>query len=201
MYNEPLTLEMLQRMHVAKNRKEAHQKMIDDAQVEAKEQVRKPQQQNKYINKVQASSRPQLPMPILTVAVENLQKFHKALLDSRANANIMPLSIYNTQHNKAKSESQDYLYNFQRQSITSHGNAFINIYFQGLLCKTNFQIMDCKEDSTIILDKPWIVLHQCELNFATTCIIFSLHNHQLSTPMKTEHWHQGYMINQLKRMG
>ena len=35
-YNESLTLEMLQRMHAAKNRKEAHQQMIDDAHVEAK---------------------------------------------------------------------------------------------------------------------------------------------------------------------
>ena len=35
-YNEPLTLEMLNRMHAAKNRKEAHQQMIEDAQAKAK---------------------------------------------------------------------------------------------------------------------------------------------------------------------
>ena len=34
-YHEPLTLEILQRMHASKNRKEAHQQMIDDAQAKA----------------------------------------------------------------------------------------------------------------------------------------------------------------------
>ena len=34
---EPLTLEMLSRMHAARNKKEAHQQMIQDAQEEAKE--------------------------------------------------------------------------------------------------------------------------------------------------------------------
>ena len=44
--------------------------------------------------------------------------------------------------------------------------------------------MDCGEDSTIIFEKPWIVHHQCQLNFATSQIIFSLNNHQFSTPIK-----------------
>ena len=36
-YNEPLTLDMLNRMHVAKNKKEAYQRMIKEAQKEVKE--------------------------------------------------------------------------------------------------------------------------------------------------------------------
>ena len=36
-YNEPLTMDMLNRLHAAKNRKEAHQKMVQEAQEEAKE--------------------------------------------------------------------------------------------------------------------------------------------------------------------
>ena len=36
-YNEPLTLDMLNRMHATKNRKETHQRMIKEAQEEAKE--------------------------------------------------------------------------------------------------------------------------------------------------------------------
>ena len=38
-YNKFLTLEMLNRMHVAKNRKEAHQQMIDEVQAKAKKRV------------------------------------------------------------------------------------------------------------------------------------------------------------------
>ena len=62
-------------MHVAKNMKEAHQQMINDAQVEAKEWVQKLRQKPKYINKVQDSSKPQLLMPIIMVVVESLHKF------------------------------------------------------------------------------------------------------------------------------
>ena len=71
MYNEPLTLEMLQRMHSAKNKKEAHQQMIDDVQTKAKECVQKIRQKQSYINNEQTSSKPQLPMPILMVAVKS----------------------------------------------------------------------------------------------------------------------------------
>ena len=64
-YNDPLTLEMLNRMHVAKKKKEAHQQMIEDAQAEAKECVQKLQRKHRYINKVQSSSH--LPKPAITV--------------------------------------------------------------------------------------------------------------------------------------
>ena len=71
-YNEPLTLDMLNRMHAAKNKKEAHQKMIKEAQEEAKEQVQKLRNKHKYINKVETSSH--LPQPIIKVAVEAMHK-------------------------------------------------------------------------------------------------------------------------------
>ena len=113
-YHGPLTLKMFQRMHATKNTKEAHQQMIDDVQVEAKEWVQKLHQKKLYINNVQTSSKLQLPMPILTVAVESQHYFHEALLDSSADANILTISIYNHLCNKAKLESQDHLYNFQK---------------------------------------------------------------------------------------
>ena len=56
-------------------------------------------------------------------------------------------------------------------------------YIQGLPCKTYFQVMDCREDSTIILGKPWIVQHQCQLNFAKGCILFSLAHKTINLPM------------------
>ena len=140
-YKEPLTLEMLSRMHAAKNRKEAQQKMIKDAQEEAKERVRKLCNKHRYINKVKTSS--DLPEPVIQVAVEAMHKCHEALLDSRADANILPLSIFQQLKNKAKVESDECLYNFQRQKVTSYGRAFVNLYIQGLTSKTYFQVVDC----------------------------------------------------------
>ena len=119
---------MLQRMHAAKNGKEAHQQMIDDVQAKAKECVQKPCQKLLYINNIQTSSKPQLPMAILTVVVESQHNSHEAFLDSSANANILPISIYNLLCNKAKLESQDSLYNFQKKLVANHGTASINIY-------------------------------------------------------------------------
>ena len=154
-YNEPLTLDMLNRMQAAKNIKEAHQRMIEEAQDEAKERVWKLHNKHKYINKVATSSH--LPQPVITVAVEAMHKKHEALLDSGKDANILPLSIFHTLKNKAKAESTEHLYNFQRQRVTPHGSAFVNLYIQGLPCKTDFQVVNCGKDNTIILGKPWIM--------------------------------------------
>ena len=88
-----------------------------------------------------------------------MHKQHEALLDFGANANILPLLMFQTLKNKAKVESNECLYNFKRQKVTSHGGAFVNLYIQGLPSKTYFQVVDCGEDSTIILGKPWIVQH------------------------------------------
>ena len=125
------------------------------AQDKAKERVRKLHNRHRYINKVKTSS--DLPEPIIQVAVEAMHKHHEALLDSGADANILPLSIFQQLKNKAKVESDECLYNFQRQKVTSYGGAFVNLYVQELPSKTYFQVVDCGQDSTIILGKPWIV--------------------------------------------
>ena len=117
--------------------------------------MRKLHNKHRYINKVATSSNH--PQPIIKVAVEAMHNQHEALLDSGADANILPLSIFHTLKNKAKVESTKRLYNFQRQRVTPHGSAFVNLYIQGLPCKIYFQVVDCGEDSTIILGKPWIV--------------------------------------------
>ena len=44
-------------------------------------------------------------------------------------------------------------------------------------------MVDCGEDSTIILGKPWIVQHQCQFNFANGCISFSLAHKKINLPM------------------
>ena len=71
-YNEPLTMDMLNRLHAAKNRKEAHQIMVQEAQEEAKEQVRKLYNKHRYINKVKTFSN--LLEPIILAAVEAMHK-------------------------------------------------------------------------------------------------------------------------------
>ena len=112
-----------------------------------------------------------------------MHKHHEALLDSGADANILPLSIFQQLKNKAKVESEECLYNFQRQRVTSYGGAFVNLYIQGLPSKMYFQVVDCGQDSTIILGKPWIVQHQCQLNFAKGRILFSLAHKKINLPM------------------
>ena len=44
-------------------------------------------------------------------------------------------------------------------------------------------MVDCGQDSTIILGKPWIVQHQCQLNFAKGRILFSLAHKKINLPM------------------
>ena len=136
---------------------------------------------HRYINKVKTYSN--LPEPVIQVAVEAMHKQHEALLDSGADANILPLSLFQILKNKAKVESYECLYNFQKQRVTSHGSAFVTLYIQGVTCKIYFQVVECGEDSIIILGKPWIVQYQCQLNFAKGRILFSLAHKKINLPM------------------
>ena len=65
---------MLSRMHAARNKKEAQQKMIQDAQEEGKERVWKLRNKHKYINKVTTYS--DLPKPVIQAAVEAMHNQH-----------------------------------------------------------------------------------------------------------------------------
>ena len=103
--------------------------MIEEAQEEAKERVQKLRNKHRYINKVATSSH--LPQLVIKVVVEAMHNQHEALLDSRVDANILPLFIFHTLKNKAKVECTKHLYNFQRQRVNPHGSAFVNLYIQG----------------------------------------------------------------------
>ena len=92
--------------------------------------MRKLRNKHRYINKVKTYL--DLPEPVIQVAVEAMHKQHEALLDLGADVNILPLSIFQNLKNKAKVESDECLYNFQRQKATSYGGAFVNLYIQGL---------------------------------------------------------------------
>ena len=139
------------------------------------------------MNKVQSASYSTFPTPSITISVESPRNRHEALLDSRADANIMPLSVYHKLCNKAKSESTAHLYNFQKQQVSTQGEAKIQIFYEGVSLTAKFQLVDCHSDPTIILGKPWIVKHACTLNFALSRMQFTIDGHQFSTPMKKPH--------------
>ena len=61
-------------MHAAKNRKEAHHRMIKEAHEEAKERVQKLCNKHRYINRMKTYSN--LPEPVIQVAVEAMHKQH-----------------------------------------------------------------------------------------------------------------------------
>ena len=68
--------------------------------------MRKLRNKHRYINKVKTFSN--LPELVIQVAVEAMHKQHEALLDSGADANILPLSIFQTLKNKDKVESNEW---------------------------------------------------------------------------------------------
>ena len=183
-YNEPLTDDMLERMHAAKNRKEAQEKLKEDAQLEAKERIKRIRAKRLYINNVRTASTFSFPAPIINIAVESPLNKHDALLDSGADANIMPLAIYNRLRNKSKMATASILYNFQRTETESHGEACISITFEGASSLTNFHIVDCNSEDTLILGKPWIIEHRCTLNFADSRLQFKIANTHFSVPMR-----------------
>lgn len=110
--------------------------MKEDAQIEAKERIKRIREKRLYINKAQTASTSILPSPIITIAVETPLNKHDALLDSGADINIMPLTIYNRLRNKSKVASSSKIYNFQRNATQSQGEASISITFEGASLQT-----------------------------------------------------------------
>ena len=120
-YHEPLTDEMLSRLHAAKNRKTAHEEMVKATQEEAHARAQKLKQKRLYINNVKSASTTLTTSPTMPIGIEVEANLHNALLDSGADANIMPSSVYNRLRNKTTSVAQQTLYNFQQHQVDSLG--------------------------------------------------------------------------------
>ena len=156
------------------------QKLVADAQQEAKERIWRIRQRRLYINKVQSAGSLTFPTPSINISVESPCNIQEALLDSGADANIMPTSVYNKLCNKATSELTAHLYNFQKQLVSTQGMATIQIFYEGVSSKAEFQLVDCQGDTIIILN-PWETLDCKTCLYAEFCLVEDAVHNQWSS--------------------
>lgn len=101
-YNEPLTTNMLERIHAAKDRKEAHGRMKLETQQKAWECAACHRQKRLLVKKLNANSTNTKlpPKPLVTLGIETLTKKHKGLLNLGADTNVLLLVVFNRLKNK-----------------------------------------------------------------------------------------------------
>ena len=102
-YHEPLTAEMLERLHVGEQRKIAKEQLKQSAQQEARERAAKAKLRRLSINAAaltQNITEAAIQPPTLIVGIERSNHHWHALLDSGAAVNVMSIDLYNTLRNK-----------------------------------------------------------------------------------------------------
>ena len=96
-FHEPLTQEMLEKMHAARTRKEVLETMKKEAQKEARQQAAKAKARRHQVSMVQVCSKDDddyvQPM-LLPIGINHANNKCNALLDSSADVNVMAAHIY-----------------------------------------------------------------------------------------------------------
>ena len=88
---------MLERMHVAKNRKEAAKIQKEEAQAESKERIKRINQRQTIIAAIIPQEHDmETQHPYILVHIETLDKFNTALVDSSLCYNVISVELFHT---------------------------------------------------------------------------------------------------------
>ena len=93
-YQEPLTLDILARLHESKNKKERKAQVIADAQAEAKLRAQRNRERWRYINCITTSSVEGDYNPPILINLSVYGQTLKVLIDSGADTNVISYEAY-----------------------------------------------------------------------------------------------------------
>ena len=182
-YHEPLTAEILDRLHAAKNEKEQKAQMIAEAQVEAKLRAHKNRDRRRYIDYITTSSAEEdYDPPILIYLYVNGQKL-LALIDFDADVNVLSYGAYS----KLKC-------GYQKTStqLTSHANDDKEPLGITSLCLKHSKFQDysqfyvAQQDQSnhdLILGRAWMRKNRCSIDWDTNMVTLGTATSRVTLPM------------------
>ena len=185
-FHEPLTQNMLEKMHAARTRKEALETMKQEAQEEARQRAAKAKARRHQIAMVQTHSKDEddyVPPMLLPIEVNSGKGKCNALLDSGADVNVMAAHIYESFVDKELSSTTNQLNTVSNQSINCHGVATAIVFVQGHVEKCQFYITKSGESAhDVILGRSWMSRHRCQFNWEATSISVVFGQQQITVP-------------------
>ena len=185
-YQEPLTEEILARLHAAKNEKERKEQLIAEAQAEAKLRAQKNRERRRYINCITTTSGEDDYDPPILIKLSVHGQALTALIDSGADANVLSYEAYE----KIKCEYQP-----TSTQLTSYANEDTKAFGITTLClnqsafKSESQFYIAKPDKSnhdMILGRAWMRKNRCSIDWDTNSVNLKTEAKPVTFPMVME---------------
>ena len=163
-FHEPLTDEMLEKMHAAKTRKQALETMKTEAQEEAKIRAAKAKAKRHQVSAVAFNNRDMKEYiePLLLEVGIDSSKNHicAALLDSGASVNIMAEFFFHRFVNHPLSATELQLNTVANQPINCKGTTTVTLHVDGYKMDCLFYVTSNEHSAhDLILGRAWMHRH------------------------------------------
>ena len=185
-FHEPLTQEMLEKMHAARTRKEALETMKKEAREEARQRAAKAKSRRHQVSMVHVCKQDAedyvQPM-LLPLGINHAYQSCTALLDSGADVNVMAAHIYEAYVKQPLTSTTSNLNNVGNQSIVCHGMTTASIYVNGHKENCQFYVTKNEESAhDVILGRSWMSRHKCQFNWEAHSISFVIGTKKVTIP-------------------
>ena len=164
-YQEPLTEDILARLHAAKNEKERKAQMIEEAQAEAKLRAQRNRERRRYINCITTSSVDvDYDPPILINLSINCQTL-QALIDSGADANVLSYKAFKKLQCKYTTTSTQ-LTSFANMDTEALGITTLCLNQGDFKAESQFYIAGPNQSNhELILGRAWMRKNRCSIDW------------------------------------
>ncbi len=182
-YQEPLTEDILARLHAAKNEKEQKAQVIADAQAEAKLRAQRNRERRRYINCITTSSvEVDYDPPILINLSVNGQPL-KALIDSGADANVLSYEAYEKLQCEYKSTSTQ-LTSFANVDTEALGITTLCLNQSDFKTESQFYIARPNQSNhEMILGRAWMRKNRCSIDWDKNLVHLGTDAKRVTLPM------------------
>ena len=189
-FHEPLTQEMLERMHAAKTRKEALETMKSEAQEEARQRAAKAKARRHQVFAVTSINNKDadyIPPMLLEVGIDGTNNTCIALLDSGAVVNVMVEHVYKKFVVNPLTPTTIQLNTASNQAIACKGMVMVSTSIGEHKEECHFHVTDNKESAhDIILGCSWMHKHRCQFDWDKRTITVALCNQSVVLPVAAE---------------
>ena len=189
-FHEPLTEEMLEKMHAARTRKEALETMKKEAQEEARQRAAKAKARRHQISAVETSKNEDadyVPPLLLEIGITNTNHNCKALLDSGAAVNIMAENVFKEFVKQPLTSTSTQLNSIANQTINCRGMVTITIQVAGYKEDCLFYVTENDASAhDMVLGRTWLHRHKCQIEWGARLINLVLGTQNINLPAASE---------------
>ena len=185
-YHEPLTEEILARLHAAKNEKERQAQLIAEAQMEAKLRAQKNRERRRYINCITTSCKEDDYDPPILIHLFVQGQQMTALIDSGADANVLFYEAY-AKLQCGLQKTSTWLTSFTKTDSEALGITTLCLSQSNFTCEGQFYIAQQNQSNhDLILSRAWMRKHRCTIDWVQNAVHLGTNAKRVMLPIVME---------------